>query len=102
MPEVLAILFVLLASVGTYLFAVLQVARAGASEDVPLKLKEWRERQAWVEERLQKARAEKWDADMIGSLLTQHTTALAHVRSLEHQLAKTAAPAPNAEESAVS
>lgn len=99
MPEVLAIIFVLVVSLGIYLFALLHVAKTAATEDVSLTLKEWQERQAWVDERLCKARLEKWSSDMIDNLIAQQKTAEAHIHSLEHRITAKSGPTPEVETS---
>ena len=90
MPEALAVVFVFFVAAGIFLFSLVTAARAEATEDTSLSLQQLKQQEAWLEERLQKARQEKWDGDMVARLLDQQKTAAFRLRRLELKIAEKA------------
>ena len=67
MPEALAILFILIVAGGVYLYAWVQArnpARRNAAED-QARLER---HEAWLRQRLELAKRERWGADMVRSI----------------------------------
>ena len=67
MPEAIAVLFVLAAAIGVYVWAALQ-SRHPANQYSGIDLERLRNHEAWLKQRLQLARQEKWSGDMIARI----------------------------------
>jgi len=70
MPEAIAVLFVSFVSVGVYIYAHVQ-ARDPSKRDPVEESKMTEQKIAWLQERLERAKKEKWDQHMIVSLTDQ-------------------------------
>jgi hypothetical protein len=64
MPEAIAVIFVTVVSVGIYIFARVQAASSSASNPDEA-LDGLKQQQQWLEQRLEVAKREKWDHEMI-------------------------------------
>lgn len=71
MPEVAAVLLVLMVAVGIFVAAKVQGLRPLDDARVSAELAQAEQSHVWLTERLEKARAEKWDGEMIGRLEAQ-------------------------------
>jgi hypothetical protein len=83
MPEALAVLFVFAVCVLVYAIAWMQTRRPSAV-NVRDELQRLQAQEAWLHERLQRARRERWDDAMIAGLVDELcviTQQLAHLQS---------------------
>ncbi len=86
MPEAIAVLLVTTICVGLYIFARVQ-ALDPSTRNVSDELKQMQQHRDWLQERLERAKRENWDVDMVKDLHLQMAQAARQLESAKAPVA---------------
>jgi len=87
MPEALAVLFVFVLAVASYVGAKIHAANP-ANYSRPAEISRLQQRQAWLQSRLRLARREDWDREMVARLTDELAATTAELEVTESIKAK--------------